>query len=556
MPNIHSILPRDKNKIALKPHLEPHGNHSVEWSYHFPIVNTALIQADIDIVIPMEKAPSLARELLLKGIIAHTRFSLAVETSSVQEVTSAFYGDSCSIQSRLCGPQSVASIEELDNSPKLLRRGENYFTMGFLSRLALMHQSGLKRSARQFSQILKKLEADNHQSFYSEFSASIALLERVLRSSEQAIAAIRAWREIRKFARVRSLPAEESGKSLLERHCAELDEIAELLLGMMGKTIADAQDSAFDALDNGYRSSILGSTEELIRNEVASLSRWTTILCQLRSEFGLPCIADLSQNPEMAACHYKRSLEVKRTQYRKWDLSVDLEPVDRGVDFWIGAAAAGISALFAFFATVLIAVGFQGPNSLSFTQTGIIALSLFAGANAVIYVIKDRMKELLKVYVRKYLRLKGGRWEGACQFVPPSFEVEHNVGQKPSTVMKLSRRLWWSRDHEEWHLRISEEFVPLVNIANTPSSTMKQVWKIPLDEILHTFDDSTHVIRLPSIDGRPQHVETLKRSTLPFKISIRTKTREGKELRLLDESKLQGEIVISGSRIMGVDVDR
>jgi hypothetical protein len=535
-------------EVALKPHLEAHGHHAVEWSYHFPLFNVDVIEADLDILIPEEKAPVAAREMLLRGLISHTRFSLAVDSSSVEEVTRRFLDDSVWIRNQLCRPDVSCGLADLENSPVLLRYGRDYFTMGFLSRLALMNQSSLKRAARRFTQLLRSIPVERFDEFRTEFNAGIEALDRALASAERCIAAVRVWRDMRARARAHPDWSEGAPSSLLERLCAELEEIAELLLGLMGKSIADAQEASFNVLDL--------CVVEGVRCEVETLSHWVESLCRLRAEFGLPSIAELSSDPELAAKFYERTMEVKRIQYRKWDLAVNLDPVDRGIDFWIGAVAAGISALFAFAATVLTAFAFQGPNSLSFTETGLIALSFFAAANVVIYIIKDRMKELLKVYVRRHLKLKGGRWEGGCNFLPPRFEVEHDAAGVPAEVLKLKRRLWWHKDGDDVRLRINECFEPQDGAAKTPSGTIKQVWKIPFDEILDTFDDSTHVLRLPSVEGRPQHVETLKRSTLPFRVVVRTRLRDGKRgSKLLDESVLKGNIVISGSRIVGVEAD-
>jgi hypothetical protein len=534
--------------VALKPHLEAHGYHAVEWSYHFPLFNVDAIEADLDILIPEEKAPPAAREMLFKDLIAHTRFSLAVDPSAVEELTKRFFDDSVWIRTQLCRGEGSCGLADLENSPILLRYGRDYFTMGFLSRLALMQQSSLKRAARRFTQRLRSIPLERFEECRAEFNSSVEALDRALVSTEQCIGAVRVWRDLRARARAHPDWRKLEKPSLLERLCSELEEIAELLLGLMGKCIADAQEASFNVLDS--------RPVEGVRSEVETLSRWVESLCRLRAEFGLPSIAELLSDPELASKFYERSMEVKRTQYRKWDLSVNLDPVDSGIDFWIGAVAAGVSALFAFVATVLTAFALQGPNSLSFTETGLVALSFFAAANVVIYIIKDRMKELLKVYVRRHLKLKGGRWEGGCNFLPPRFEVEHDAATAPVEVLKLRRRLWWHKDDDDVRLRVNEVFEPQTGTAKTPSGTIKQVWKISFDEILDLFDDSTHILRLPSVEGRPQHIETLKRSTLSFRVSVRTRVRDGKKsFKLVDESQLSGHIVISGNRIVGVETD-
>jgi hypothetical protein len=98
MEHISAPLLGEPKRVALQPHLAPHGHHMIEWTYHFPIENIDLIHAELEILIPSEKSSALARDLLLKGIISHTRFSLAVETASVQELTSLFYNDSRAIR--------------------------------------------------------------------------------------------------------------------------------------------------------------------------------------------------------------------------------------------------------------------------------------------------------------------------------------------------------------------------------------------------------------------------------------------------------------------------
>jgi hypothetical protein len=548
-----------QNRIEMNPHLEPHGHHAVEWSYHFPMNGVDAVEASLTIVVPGEKAPSSARESLLNSIIAHTRFSLANASRSAVELSKTFYDDSLWIKSQLCRSGSdFCGISDLENSPVLLRCMRDDFSMGFLSKLTLILQSHLKRSSRCVVRSLRNLEhLGRNQEVVAESLACLTNFDEALRSAQYVIDATLIWRYLRELVRVHPQRTAFSAHCHLEKLCAELEEISELLLVLMGKHIADCQDAFFRVLDRTPAIENYNGCIDFALSQLDKLAQWAKEIHFWRSQMGLVNLNNLVNDHELAARFFERSLELKRVHYRKWDLSVFLHPVDRQIDFWIGGLAAAISALFAFVATVLVAFAIPSANSLSLTQTGLVAISFFAAANTVIYVIKDRMKELLKVYVRRHLRFKGGKLEGVCRFEHPDFQSSKDLSNKESfSVLKLERRTAWEKRGREWHLHLSEIFRPVRLEKSVPTNAVKQLWRIPFDEILDTLDDAVHVLKLPAVDSRPQHLKTYKRMTFPFEIETRTVNFEGKKRRVLETSSLRGHIVVFGAQIVSVELAR
>ncbi len=542
MLHLHSVTasPANESKIAFNPHLEPHGHNSLEWSYHFSLLGADAIEAKLNIVVPGEKAPTLARESVLNRIIAHTRFSLADASSFARDLSKTFHDDSLWIKTQLSrGGSDFCGLADLENSPILLRCVRDDFTMGFLSRLTLILQSHLKRSSRSFQDAVR---AANEKSA----SDALTVLEESLLAAKHTVNACLIWRYLREVARAHPDFSQASSNSSLEKLCRELEEIAELLLILMGRCVAEAQEVL---------------SRDLARQKGGGelLSRWTSEIIFMRSQLGLVPLDGLNSDPEAAAKFFERTLELKRDHYRKWDLTVALNPAEARIDFWIGAAAAGISALFAFFATIAITIFFPGAGSLSAAQTSLLAISFFAGANAIIYVVKDRMKELLKIYVRRYLRLKGGKWKGICSFLPPDFEKSKDGKTAFSEIMKLDRNMRWVNEKRDWHLNLTECFQPAPLPKEIPTTTVKQLWRIPLDDILYNFDDTHHFLKIPSVDGKPHCLKTMKRVVLPFEISVRTLRESGNTIKkkivnTVDEQIVRGNIIVYGAQIVQVQV--
>jgi hypothetical protein len=504
--------------FALNPHLEPHGHHAVEWSYHFPLRKNCTAKAELKLRFPAEKSSAAARHSAMQSTISHTRFSLAGASADAARLSQQLHKDSLWIRDRLCpNGNPHCGVKDLENSPILLRFGSNYFSMGFLSRLTLMLQSTLKLSARAYT---RKLDAiADHLSSESE-DETFFTLANVITVAVMTVESALIWKSLLASCRSHAEYKEPETPSLLENFCAETSEVSELILGLIGKCLADAQDATERFVAKCATEDSLSSHKERVLNKRRQLIKHTEKLCDLRSEFRLPTIEMLSEDPETAEKYYERSLEIKRNQYRKWELETHLKPENRKLDFWISAAASAMASV----------------------------ASLFTK------LTKERVKSLFKLNIHKYLNTQNGRWVGTCSFIPPKFEVDANTNPTSSSPLCIERRLWWTKDGDDWVFRIKEQFTAADLSAKLPSHTLKQIWRLPFDEILTTMDDSTHTIRLPSTDGKPRQIRVLKRTSIPYSLRIVTQDISNKMPLTIDEVKLNGHILLAGAHITRVTI--
>jgi hypothetical protein len=510
----------DPQPFALNPHLEPHGHQGVEWSYHFPLQKNLVTQAELTIRFPAEKSPQSARDSAIHATIAHTRFSLAGAAADAAKLSQQLYKDSLWIRDRLCPDGTPhCGVKDLENSPILLRFGSNYFSMGFLSRLTLMLQSTLKHSGRGY---IRKLEAMvQHPGTDTDTdtdSNAFSTLESTINIAFMAIESAIVWKGIRNTCRSHPEFQKTDAPSLLENFCDETREISELILGLTGKTLADAQDSTDRLLSKCLSENAPKELSDILTDRKTALIQHTSRLCDLRKEFMLPSIELISEDPEVAAKYYERSLEIKRSQYRKWELETHLKPGNKKLDFWIGTLAPVVAAI----------------------------VSLFTK------LTRERVKALFKVNLQRHINKKKGRWTGTCTFTPPKFEVDANAAQTASTPLRLERRLWWTREGDDWVFRIKEKFISEDTDSKLPSHTLKQIWRVPFDEIMTTIDDSTHVLKLPSLDGKPRQIRVLKRTSIPYTVNVFTQEILDKKSTIVEESKLHGLILLSGANITRV----
>jgi hypothetical protein len=487
----------EQSKIELNPHLEGHGHHAVEWSYHFPLNTIEEVEASLHILVPEEKASQRARESILSSIISHTRFSLANASSSADELSKAFLTDSLWIKNQLCrGGTNFCGIADLENSPVLLRCMRDDFSGSFLSRLTLILQSHLKRGARcaiRNARNLEHLAGDSEA--ITESLACFQAFDGALRSANNVLDATLVWRNLRNLVRTHPQHTPASANSNIEKLCAELEEISELIIMLMGKHIADTQDSFFRVLDRTVATEQFNECIEFIRKRLNTLSQWTSDLAFMRAQLGLTNLTSLSSDPELAARFFERSLELKRIHYRKWDLTTVLNP----------------------------------------TPT---------------------LKEFSKTNFRRLLHLKGSKCEGTCTFTPPEV-VQNPQMNSPCTftVLNLERRTAWEKQGRDWQLHLHERFRPALAGKKFPTNSIKQLWRIPFDEILHTLDDTLHVLRLPSIEGRPVHVKTHKRVTFPFEIHVQTFATQGHHKLIADSCSLKGHIIVYGAQIVSIEIN-
>ena len=86
-----------KQKIRLRPHVEVHGQYSLEWSYHFPLESGYLIESQFDLHFSGEKISGAAKTTLSEANLSHTRFSFA--DSAATFLTADFLQQAANINS-------------------------------------------------------------------------------------------------------------------------------------------------------------------------------------------------------------------------------------------------------------------------------------------------------------------------------------------------------------------------------------------------------------------------------------------------------------------------
>ena len=117
----------------------------------------------------------------------------------------------------------------------------------------------------------------------------------------------------------------------------------------------------------------------------------------------------------------------------------------------------------------------------------------------------------------------------------------------------VERETRWDREKAGLAFKIWESFQIAPQAGETAARIMKQTWRLPLDEILHSMDDSRHLLKLPSLDGNPREVMVKKRAIFNFRFVVRVYDWQNREMTLQDSAQQSGRILSSGDKIISVD---
>jgi hypothetical protein len=258
----------------------------------------------------------------------------------------------------------------------------------------------------------------------------------------------------------------------------------------------------------------------------------------------LPSFAEIANDDKLAAKYFERIRTLKKLHYQVFDLDVSLKPNERRTDFWIGAGAAGISAFVAFLSLLILNL-----NQVSIERQSAITFGVFVLGNTIIYIVKDRLKEWLKNSLKSILHLRTGKWSGNCRL--KSGDIAEGR-KEPLEIADMERETWWSRLDESSQFHVWEEFNVVADCENSGARIVKQVWRLPLDEILHTLDSTKHMLRIPGLDGIPREVPVLKQCEFPFQLRVRVKVKDSGKEEEVDLATASGSILTAGDNIVNV----
>jgi hypothetical protein len=553
------------HKVQINPHVEPHGNYSIEWSYHFPLSSGQRIESEFEIIFPSDKVPGAARDALSEANLSTTRLSFADSASSVRFQSLIFYRDSLWLLGVLGKDVHNTEGLETDIVPRarkfFLHKAKDYWSDAFLPRLGIIFQSDLKRCRSQMKKMMVVNDSDKSPPWEHYGRAKRELLGS-LRSAHRIVLAQRLWSIL--CSKENAVASTDSAGDFT----APLADLAEFVLMLSTQTVGELQSNLKDLLhacENHVamlRSVHLGAKTEShallstaqknidrIVREQKWLSKWARIVSEWRLLCSLPSLTNIAADPHMAADYFERLRELKRSHYTYWDLSTDLVPNEKKVDFWIGGGAAAVSAAFAFLGTYMW-IYYQGMEAASLQESGVVAFTIFAAGNVVVYVLKDRLKEWIKERLRAKLNLYAGKWLGQCyQLVKnETGKVTHRID-----VAAVERETRWDKVKNGLSFRVWESFHISPEATETAARIVKQTWRLPLDEILHSMDDSRHVLKLPSIDGIPTEVVVKKRAIFNYRFVVRVYDWKNRELILLDSAQQAGRILSSGDKIISVE---
>jgi len=579
--NTSERLSSTAQKVRINPHVEAHGNYSIEWSYHFPIAPGQKIEGEFELSFPSDKVPGAARAALSEANLSTTRLSFADSASSVRFQSLIYYRDTLWLLGVL-GKDSHHE-ESLDRNlvPRarrfFLHRAKDYWSEAFLPRLGIIFQSDLKRCRSTIKKLVQTSDVDNGMDWEKYASAKHELLSS-LRSAFRIIHAHHQWEAL--CAEENQIKADKKSEATISEHDAEdftpaLANLAEFVLMLATATIGelqssmrdthDAYESHFAVLRSGSISSKieLDASIEFTKNNLRRvvreqrwLSEWARIVSEWRIMCKLPSLMDIAADAQMAAEYFERLRELKRLHYAYWDLKTDLVANEKKVDFWIGGGAAGVSAAFAFLGTFAW-IHYQGLGLGSFQdgtalqESGLVAFAIFAAGNVIVYVLKDRLKEWLKERLRERFNYSAGKWLGRCYQLAKD---DQNKGQRKIEVAEIERETRWEKNKKGLSFRVWESFHIAPEATETAARIGKQTWRLPLDEILHSMDDSRHVLKLPSLDGVPREVTVKKRALFNYKIAVRVYDWKNRELTLIDSAQQEGRILSSGDKITSVEI--
>lgn len=560
-------------KVQINPHVEPHGNYSIEWSYHFPMSPGQRIESEFELTFPSDKVPGSARDALSTANLSTTRLSFADSASSVRFQSLIFYRDTLWMLGVLGKDSHHDESLETDVVPRarkfFLHRAKDYWSDAFLPRLGIIFQSDLKRCRSKIKRILLSSDVDKGTSWDDYFTAKRELLSS-LRSAFRVVMANHIWDALcaKEHEAQKKLPDSEKFKHQHDDFTFQLSELTEFVLMLATQTIGELQSlfkDAYEAYESHFaviRSGSISAKSELdqaiertkfnVRRVTAEqnwLSEWARIVSEWRLLCKLPSLADVASDPQMAADYFERLRELKRLHYNFWDLKTDFIPNDKKVDFWIGASAAAVSAAFAFLGLALW-IRYYGLDPTSLQQSGVVALTLLAVGNIVVYVAKDRLKEWIKDRLRARFTLSAGKWLGQCYQL---IKDKNTKSVHRIEVASVERETRWDKVKVGLSFRVWESFHIAPEASETAARIIKQTWRLPLDEILHSMDDSRHILKLPSLDGVPREVMVKKRAIFQYRFVVRVYDWKNREMTLQDIAQQSGRILSSGDKIISVE---
>lgn len=120
-------------------------------------------------------------------------------------------------------------------------------------------------------------------------------------------------------------------------------------------------------------------------------------------------------------------------------------------------------------------------------------------------------------------------------------------------VAFVERETRWDKVKVGLSFRVWESFHIAPEASETAARIIKQTWRLPLDEILHSMDDSRHILKLPSLDGVPREVMVKKRAIFQYRFVVRVYDWKNREMTLQDIAQQSGRILSSGDKIISVE---
>jgi hypothetical protein len=579
--NTSEPLSSTSQKVRINPHVEAHGNYSIEWSYHFPISPGQKIEGEFELSFPSDKVPGAARAALSEANLSTTRLSFADSAASVRFQSLIYYRDTLWLLGVL--GKDTHHEESLDKNlvPRarrfFLHKAKDYWSDAFLPRLGIIFQSDMKRCRSTIKKLIQTSDVDKGMDWEKYAHAKHELLSS-MRSAFRIVQAHHQWETL--CAEENKIKAERKSEQKKEEIDPEdftpaLANLAEFVLMLATATIGELQGSlrdTYDAYESHFavlRSGSISSKAELdaaieitknnvnrVLKEQRWLSEWARIVSEWRIMCKLPSLMDIAADSQMAVDYFERLRELKRLHYAYWDLKTDLVANEKKVDFWIGGGAAAVSAAFAFLGTFAW-IHYQGlgiasvQDGSALQESGVVAFTIFAAGNVIVYVLKDRLKEWLKERLRQRFNYSAGKWLGRCYQVAKD---EKNKSLRKIDVANIERETRWDKNKKGLSFLVWESFHIAPEATETAARIGKQTWRLPLDEILHSMDDSRHVLKLPSLDGVPREVTVKKRALFNYKIAVRVYDWKNRELTIIDSAQQEGRILSSGDKITSVEI--
>ena len=554
------------NSIQLRPHVEIHGRYSIEWSYHFPLQPGLIIESQFDISFGGEKVSGAARSSLSQSNIANTRLSFADSAASIRIQSLRFYKDSLwlleAIQSEWEG-KDLRYVNVSNSEKSFVHIVKEQWTPSFFGKLGIILQSDLKSIKRQLRNSVKDKKAFQNRDLQRYRNCKSSLLSS-FRAALRLIQARFVWERLLQLEKSTLIfPSDETDLNLSVKFYQRVCDLSELALSLVANTVAQLQTIYADAhrASSEHISQMLKTSwdpsggeanleiieleeERFLKSEKRWLSSWARTCNELRIRSHLPSFSEIANNDRLASGYFDRIRTLKKQHYQVFDLDVSLKPNDKKIDFRIGAFAAGVSAFFAFLSLIFLNLG-----QVSFESRSVITLAVFLLGNTLIYIAKDRLKEWLKLNLKNFLHLRSGMWTGVCSL---HSEPDNSDPKKRVEISKMERETWWSQDMENWKFHVWEEFSIVPNCESSGARIVKQVWRLPLDEILHTLDNARHNLKLPGLDGEPREVPVLKQGEFPFQLRVRVKKKSNGNEVELDTATSAGHIQTAGDSIVQV----